>query len=198
VQNNLPTVISFFTNDWEYPEHAKRLKRECGILKLDCLIKERPGAGGYLENTCMKPFFILESLKELKRPVLWVDVDASIYKQPVFCKNLDADFAARPKAAGMSRKWHVGTLWFNYTPKAIAFLEKWCEMSHRLSDESALQDLWETNPDIKCKELPADYHLLLINNAKPTLNTVIAHRISDGKSKKEQRHLFCKHQQARQ
>ena len=193
-----PTLISFFTNDWEYPAHAKRLKRECEILKIDYVIKERPSAGGYLENTCMKPFFILECLKELKKPVLWVDVDASIYKTPALLKNLNADFAAMPKAAGMSRKWHVGTLWFNYTPKAIKFLEKWCKLSHKLSDESALQDLWENYQDINCFELPATYHLLLIHGNKPSHQTVIAHRISDGKSKKEQRHLFCKNQQARQ
>lgn len=192
-----PTIISFYTNDWEYPIHAQRLKRECAILKLDCLIKERASAGGYLENTCMKPFFILECLKELKRPVLWVDVDASIFKVPVLLKGLDADFAARPKAANMSRKWHVGTLWFNYTQKALDFLEKWCELSNQLSDESALQDLWDKYQDINYYELPETYHLLLIHGNKPTHNTVIAHRISNGKSKQAQRHLFCKHQQKR-
>lgn len=28
----LPLIVSFYTNDWEYPIHAARLKRECGRL----------------------------------------------------------------------------------------------------------------------------------------------------------------------
>jgi hypothetical protein len=190
--NLMPTIISFFTQDWEYPNHAKRLIKECKMLNLDFLIKERESAGGYLQNTCMKPFFILECLKELKRPVLWVDIDASIYHRPIIFENLSKDMAARPKAPQIARKWHVGTLWFNYTPKAINFLEKWCQLSNELSDEYALQKLWETNPDIDYLELPSEYHFILLKNMNPNHKTVIAHRISSGGSKKEQEYIWKK------
>jgi hypothetical protein len=48
-------IVSFYTNDWEYPAHAERLRKECDALKLEHHIKEMPSAGGYLQNTCIKP-----------------------------------------------------------------------------------------------------------------------------------------------
>lgn len=184
----LPIIISFYTNDWEYPKHADRLKKECRELHLQHDIQELKSAGGYLENTRMKPKFILDMLRKHKRPVLWIDVDGSIYQSPTFFDDLTCDFAARPKVGDQAdgRMWHVGTLWFNYTEKAIKFLEAWVELSTEVSDESALQDLWQSYQDVECAQIPREYHELMIRNWQKKPSTVIAHRISNGISKRQQ------------
>lgn len=185
-----PILISFFTNDWQYPQHGERLKGECRNLGIQYDIQELPSAGGYLQNTCMKPQFILEMLKKHKQPVLWVDVDASIYATPDFFNDLEVDFSGRPKVGRQAdgRKWHVGTMWFNYTPKTLIFLERWVELSNKVSDELALHELWGEFQDITYVEMPESYHRIM--NVDSSRGVVISHRISSGRSKKLQTHLF--------
>ena len=67
--SNHPLIISFYTDDWTYPQHADRLRGECDRLGLAHHIERRPSAGGYLENTCQKPTFILECLQRYGRPL---------------------------------------------------------------------------------------------------------------------------------
>jgi hypothetical protein len=195
----LPTIISFFTNDWEYPKHARRLKYECKKLKLNAIIENRPSAGGYLENTCLKPFYIREMLLKLQHPVLWVDVDGSIYQQPVLFDGLDADVSFCEKPPHHNRKWHVGTMWFNYTPATLAFMDKWCEMTGNMTDESALEDMHCANllDDLRIVAMPKTYHEYSNRGFPVNNDTVISHRISTGKSKMEQRPIWQGDSQSR-
>lgn len=188
----LPLIVSFYTRDWEYPQHAVRLARECVALGLDFRIDERPSAGGYLENCCLKPYFIRDMLK-LGRPILWIDVDGSIIRRPVFFDGLDVDFAARKMAAGRARTWHVGTMFFRPTPAMIAFVDKWCELCGGLSDESALDALWNECQDITTSDIPQEYFQIARGRFyRPPTDTVIYHRISDGPSKQAQRQRWDK------
>lgn len=189
-----PLVISFFTPDWVYPQHGKRLRDECVALDLDSYIVERASAGGYLENTRQKPVFILETLRAMQRPVLWIDVDASIYQPPVFFSELAADISLRPKdRTKYKRQWHVGTMWFNYTPAAISFLEAWCATLKDVSDESALEDLHRAGHPGVIEPMPKTYHEIGLPPFKVQPDTVIMHRISTGQSKHDQSHRFTAH-----
>lgn len=181
----MTTIISFYTNDWTYPAHAERLKKECDAIGINSLIEELPTTGSYLKNTCMKPQFILDKLNEIKSPVLWVDVDGSIYKKPELIDMLDCDFAAKRMSAERSRTWHVGTMWFNYTPRMIHFLESWIKNIGVISDESALEKTWsEMSGLISTYDLPPEYFHIIRRTREIPKDTVIAHRISDGESKK--------------
>ena len=189
----LPVVISFYTNDWEYPQHAIRLTSECLKLNLKYVIKERPSKGGYLENTCQKPFFIRECLRSLNAPVLWVDVDASIYKRPIFFDGLDADVSLKHKdPKKYRRKYHVGTMWFNNTPMAYRLLDLWCERVGSLSDESTLEDIYSEIESEGCRivDMPVEYHEIQKRDFRILADTVIMHRLSKGESKKKQRARF--------
>lgn len=186
----LPLIVSFYTNDWEYPEHAKRLKKECEALGLEYRIEERPSAGGYLQNTCLKPFFIRDMLEQERRPVLWIDVDGSICAVPKFFRNLAVDFAAKRMSAQRKRTWHVGTMYFNYTPATLSFVNRWCELSGPMSDESALESLWRETPNITTSDIPPEYFELAIGRWQRNPATVIYHRISDSESKRLQRPTF--------
>lgn len=182
----MTTLISFYTKDWKYPKHAERLKRECDSFGVPYRIDELKSTGSYLRNTCLKPKFILDCLKQLKSPVLWVDVDASLLGKPsCFYCDIDQDFAARRMSENRDRTWHVGTMWFNYKPNAIEFLEKWVENTGNLSDESALEKTWQDYGwmlDTFC--LPKEYFYIERKAQPPPSGTVIMHRISDSEMKK--------------
>lgn len=197
----MPLIISFYTPDWLYPKHAARLKRECQRLNLRYRIEPRKSAGGYLQNTCIKPYFIREMLKSSKRPVLWIDVDGSILKRPIFCENLSVDFAARKMPIYRKKIWHVGTMFFNYSANALNLVDRWCEEAGSWSDETALDNVWkrdlekevlseddfEKTLDLTFTEIPRTYFELARKASyKPTSQTVIYHRISNGPSKRAQ------------
>lgn len=181
----MTTLISFYTPDWKYPHHAERLKRECEALGVPYKIEELKSTGSYLRNTCLKPQYILDCLKELKSPVLWVDVDASLLRREMFY--IQADFAARPMSPDRDRTWHVGTMWFNYTPAMIEFLEKWIENTGNLSDESALEKTWQDHGFlIETCHLPPEFFYIERKARKPSEGTIIMHRISDSAMKRRE------------
>ena len=181
-------IISFYTDDWEYPRHAKRLRAECGSLGIDNYIVELPSTGSYLKNTCLKPRFILDCLMKFKEPVLWIDVDASILDYPHLAGILEVDFAARMMAEDRARTWHVGTMWFNYTQAMVIFLESWIENTGKLSDESALEKTWSDNGwMLTTHSLPPEYfYIIRYRHHMIPEGTIIAHRISSGESKKNE------------
>lgn len=191
----MTTIISFYTKDWKYPQYAAALKADCERLNVPCRIEELPTTGSYLKNTCMKPQFILGKLSELKSPVLWVDVDASLYETPA-C-DYKSDFAARRMPEHRDRTWHVGTMWFNYTPSMISFIERWIENTGNLSDESALDKTWrDIGGTINTADLPPQYFYIEKKGQRIPQGTVIMHRISGGQIKRMEMPIARKKREA--
>jgi len=182
-----PLIISFFTDDWEYPRHAERLKKECDDLGLHHRIERMESSGGYLQNCSMKPDYIFRCLREEQKPVLWIDVDASIFKLPEYFVDLDADISAKKMPANRIRVWHVGTLWFNYNKKTLNYVKKWSEIPKEWSDELNFDLLYKSeSDDINIVDMPDTYFRLTKPTQSQDPNTVILHRISQGLSKKNQ------------
>jgi hypothetical protein len=189
--DDYPTIISFYTQNWKYPSYATAMKRDCTRLGLQHHIVERADTRDWLKNTRLKPKFIYETLLELKRPVLWIDVDGSILKVPeIFKADYPFDFAAKKKSTTSERIWHVGTMYFNYTPSAMDFLKEWNDkiVDEKWSDELSLDLLWkqhkESSTNLRTDELPVQYFKMLNANAPdPNNDTVICHRASKGDSK---------------
>ena len=176
-----PLIISFYTKDWLYLQHAQRLQKECKALGLNHLIVEKPSRNSYLKNTCIKPEFILECF-ELKRPLLWIDVDASIYKKPDFFLEDGFDFQAKKITNPQrTRVWHVGTMYFNPSAKMEEFMKDWIA-ALRVTDEQALEQTWRSWKDkIISRDIPQAY--FEIEPSKPSKDCVIYHRLSKGSSK---------------
>lgn len=177
----MTTLISFYTNDWKYPQYARSLKADCERVGISSKIEELPSTGSYLKNTCLKPQFILDKLHELKSPVLWVDVDASILSKPTLFLGCEwgHDFSARRMPEERTRTWHVGTMWFNYTPSMILFMQRWIENTGNLSDESALDRTWqEIGETITTSDLPPQYFYIEKKGQRVPPGTIIMHRIS--------------------
>lgn len=187
-----PLVVSFFTKDWEYSQHATRLREECKQLGLDSYIVEVESTGSYIKNCCIKPFFLRNCLKTFNRPILWIDVDGSIYKKPDYFLDTNWDFQAKKMPKSRSRIYHVGTIWINNTPQALEFLDKWCEKTGDMTDESSLdQTLKSKDWDLRHRDIPPEYFVIGLK----TEETVILHRLSRGESKRKERELFTKYEQ---
>jgi len=151
-------LVSFYTPTWEYPAHARRLRNECEVLGVDHHIVEREDVKGWLANTRQKPLVLLEALRELKRPILWTDVDGSLCRRPVGLRK-DVDFMARARPPKQERAWHVDTLYFNTTPRAEELLELWIEHLTDHSDGLALHQAWQSGRwGGRSAPLPAEYY----------------------------------------
>ncbi|MFA7327346.1 MAG: hypothetical protein WC121_11820 [Candidatus Kapaibacterium sp.] len=149
-------VVSFFTA--EYRDHAPRLRSECDRLGLRHRIEELPTTGSYLRNCCLKPGFILDSLRAVREPVLWVDVDSSICAYPAFFSDSDPyDMQARRMRAPRKRAWHVSAMWWNYTPDALAYLERWAGNVGESEDEAAMEKTWREGLPLRTRDIPAPY-----------------------------------------
>lgn len=185
-----PVIVSFYTKDWKYPQHAQRLKKECEALGLEYMIEERPSKGGYIQNCCIKPFFILDCLKK-GRPVLWIDVDGSILQKPDFFLDHSFDFQARKMPETRRRTWHVGTMYFNPTAKTLKFVQAWCENTGDMTDESSLDQTFKSKDwGLSVRNIPSEYFRVLKPNEQPSAGDVICHRLSNGQSKQQQTRQF--------
>lgn len=188
-QSEYPLIISFYTDDWEYPLHAARLRAECEALGLRYRIERKPTTGSYLKNCCIKPSFILECLKDEQGPVLWIDVDGSIVQKPDFFLDNpdDYDFQARRMDPNhRKRTWHVGTQWWNYTDEAIAFMDRWIANTGDMTDESALEVTVRQGEDLRTRNIPAEYFMWSHHYRDKPDKVVIYHRESKSDSKKRE------------
>lgn len=180
-----PLIISYYTNDWVYPEHADRFIKECQQFGLDHHVVKKPTTNNYIRNTAIKPFFIRECLINFKRPVFWVDVDAIIL-QPVIEPPDVFDIAAcKYLNSNLNRTWAVASLWFNYTPAALAFLDEWCNRAELGTDEAAFDSAWQAiGSQVKIGVLPETYHFVKWSHRLEIPdNTVICHQLSKSEDK---------------
>lgn len=190
------TVISFFTQDWEYPRYAQHLIEDCVRLDLDYKIEELASDHDYLKNCNKKPLFIRDTLHELKRPVLWMDADGSIVGRPaILDTDLDYDIAGN-QAEWDANKIHVGSIWFNYTPRALALIERWCAQSENAAqdDDVSFNDILKSyRKDLKILSLPSEYFVILKSPASPIpQGACIVHRLSTGASKEQYKNQLAK------
>lgn len=178
----LPTIVSFYTQDFQYPQHAQRLKAECEARGLRHYIQCLPSTGSYLGNTRLKPFFLREALALVGGPILWIDVDGSILNQPLECEEAytnGMDVGLRPITKGdRVRRWHVGTIWLKPGYLASRFLDEWCKQVSDMTDESALHHLDKERPLehwLRVWHLPPRYFYI---GKTPPPDTVVMHRLS--------------------
>jgi hypothetical protein len=184
------TVVSFYTPDWKYPEYAQSLVDDCKRLELDFAIESKLSTNTYVGNCNLKPYFIREKLQELKKPILWMDVDGSIVTRPALLSTTEIDnfdMAGNRSLTDASRI-HVGSIWFNYTDITMEFVDTWCEaIAARGIDDSVFNGLWQKLFNkIKFYELPPEYFVILSNLQAPVPeSSCIIHRLSNSSLKQD-------------
>lgn len=179
-----PTVISFYTPEWRYPEFAEKLRKDCQRHRLQYLIEERESKNDYVKNCNIKPEFIKEKLLETKGPVIWIDVDGSIVKLPrlmIDAAEQNYDIAANRPLHDIKRI-HVGSFMLNYTQPILDFIDHWLYEIKRKNgiDDAAFNGVFRDHQDkMKILELPAEYFTLLAKHSDPVPEqAVIVHRLS--------------------
>ncbi len=161
-----PVIISYYTKNTVYEKEMEGLIETCDELGLQYDIEGISDLGSWEANCNFKPSFILKKLKELKRPVLWVDCDTAILKKP---QEFDCDisFGINEKLdAKDPSKIFAGTVFINYTAKSLSFLKAWIErialeMQKKqpidLIEQESLRDLFFLQKDLKIDPLPKGY-----------------------------------------
>jgi hypothetical protein len=138
-------VISFYSDvdgRTYYSDHAKRLSKNLDDLSIPHIIREKKSKGSYRSNCLSKPRFILELLNEIRKPLVWLDIDSIVHKTldvfDNFKDNVDVGMAF-PKiptkedpTIGIPK---ASPIYVNNTPKALEFLYAWIEASERIEKE---------------------------------------------------------------
>ena len=79
-----PIVISFYSDiegkDY-YSRNAKRLMKQLDNLGIEYDIQEKESLGDYRLNCLSKPEYILNKMRELNRPVIWLDIESRVHQK---------------------------------------------------------------------------------------------------------------------
>lgn len=138
------TIIAFHTPDELYANEAKRMKASIERFGLTHDITEIPTIGSWVENCSMKPTWILRKRKEIRGPLLYVDVDTVFHSDPwPYLSQYDGDIAVMIYRDG---QLNSSTIWINDTPNALQLLEDWklqCDQARDVYDQLVLQGIIE-------------------------------------------------------
>lgn len=171
------TLISYYTDNWAYPEYARKLKGRCRELQISYRVKHLQDTGTWISNTRLKPQFIYETLLSKNTPILWVDVDSTLVQAPPV--DLSYDVGAVPKRVKTEKTFFVSTIFINNTPKGIEFAKRWAECPIEGSDHMAMEHIWREGYDGKFWMMPEEY-----SNHKLTPETYIQIGLSSDPDKR--------------
>lgn len=153
-----PVVISFYCGAQYYYDAAEQLREDCAKwgLESDIVEIEKRPEENWIDICRRKIPFYLEMLRKHQRPVMWIDVDSRIVKFPHLLDGATCDIAGflrqlkyisgfDPYAS--ARFFMPCVLYFNYTPRTIAFLEFMAKLEREsqvaATDDFFLQEAWE-------------------------------------------------------
>lgn len=164
-----PVIVSFYTKNTLYEEQVQRLMASCDKLKLEFHVVGIESFGSWELNCAYKPFFLLECLKTLRKPILWVDADGEVVRRPLK-KDLQGDIAAY---CAEELPWtHIskvrsGTVFIDATDGGERALRLWAEEmtamfsnptgDEPLIDQIALRKGLQEPKDFQVGQLPLSY-----------------------------------------
>lgn len=168
-----PTVVSFFGGEHLYQTAAEQLRQDCVALDLDHDIVELPVRADetWLDICRRKITFYLEMHRKHRRPILWLDVDSRLRMLPPALDGATCDMAGFLRGfrylrdfdpVALPRFFAPFALYFNYTPRATAFLEllaRTAEVAPEdVSDDYILQEAWlRHEQQLSVMVLPPDF-----------------------------------------
>jgi hypothetical protein len=129
------TIIAFHTPDEVYRAEAARLKKTLDALGLKYHFFEVSPEKNWVRTTLLKPSWIQKAREELSGPLLYIDVDAFVHRDPwPYLSQYTGDLAAVVYENG---ELNSATIWVNDTPGARTLLSRWLELANkRRGDDS--------------------------------------------------------------
>lgn len=181
-----PLIVSYYTKNTLYEKDAARLRRSCEQFGLPFQIEGIEPFGKWHEHVCHKPLFILKKLKELKRPLFWIDADGEIVE-----KLPDPDFNCDISLRTFNHfpqdhpcHLYAATAYIDYSPKSLSLIDAWsegCQEKLRsepeleVSDQVILNALLQTGK-VHFKPLPPAYAALF--DEELPLKYIVQHQAS--------------------
>jgi len=172
-----PLIATAFTITSHLGDYYKRcvtrLVRSCIRFDLPHLVLPLEQQNGWDAGCATKIVVIQKLLKQLNRPLLWLDADAEILSYPSLFETIDCEMAL----ASVSGHWLTGTLYFK--PIALPFIEAWRQKTGQDVDEVALVKLYTSSPKNyrpRMVMLPDAYNVA-IHADSDLSNVVIGHHM---------------------
>jgi hypothetical protein len=172
-----PLIVTAYTITSHLGDYYKRcvtrLVRSCIKFDLPHLVLPLEQQSGWDAGCATKIVVIQQLLKQLNRPLLWLDADAEILSYPNLFETIDCEMAL----ASVSGHWLTGTLYFK--PIALPFIETWKQRTGKDVDEVALVKLYTSSPK-NCRPqmimLPDAYNVA-IHTTSDLSKVVIGHHM---------------------
>lgn len=177
-----PVFVSFYTDNWKYPQLAARLIEQLESLGLKHDIRSRIQGADWLANTRIKAHFIREML-DLYPVIIWIDVDCDVHQMPRMLMDFSEDLLLRPHSTVPGRAWHVSVMGWKSTRQTKALCSAWIKQADRAggTDEAAFDSVIGRHASkLKIGRMPLKYHRL---PDEPDDNAVITIGISQDEDK---------------
>ncbi|MBU3078665.1 class I SAM-dependent methyltransferase [Sphingomonas quercus] len=177
-------IVSFYTANNEYAEHAARLRATLDQFGLDYVLHPIDATARWEHVCAYKAEFILAQWEASDHPIVWIDADATVEALPELFSALAADVALHKwtwNHAEHDRGWEFcsGTLYFGKTELARDLLKQWvlrCKADPLTWDQVHLSSAWcdvSSVKPLKTSWLPRSY--LHIDGAPGAEPAVIRH-----------------------
>jgi hypothetical protein len=174
------TIVGFFTQNTAYEGEAERLANSTQQMSLPLELVPIEAGSDWLAGVRMKPGVLLELRRRLRGPLLYVDVDAIIHKNPwPYLRSYRGDVAV---SGHKDEAIISGTVLLNDTVGAIRFVEAWiaAHLSNPESwDQHSLQSVVQThrqkNDLFRIQYLPPTMCRVFDRHYNPPVHAVIEH-----------------------
>ena len=173
-----PIITSYYTKGTAYETEVEQLRITLRRFNLDNDIEGILDKGSWHKNTYYKPKFIQKMMKKHPgRPVVFVDADAKIRRNPVLFNDFDCDFACHFKG---ETELLSGTLYFGNTRGSQYLINKWIEKDVLFPKthmpQKNLRAVFDEQKDkIKWEALPVEYCTIFDSRSRHKINPVIEH-----------------------
>ena len=130
---NTPFLTFYYDYDDSkyYESCANRLKNQIESSGGVLIIKNPLLSNSYNINCLNKPKIILETLLELKSPLIWIDADSNLNKLPTefdILNSKDIGFVLRNHDY---KTPHAALIYFNFNENSLHFLNTWKNKSEK-------------------------------------------------------------------
>lgn len=151
-------VVSGYTINTPYEKEVETLKKTLKKFRISTdHIVSYENKGSWEKNCQEKAKIIKQKLKELKKPIVWLDADSELFAYPNLFNDIKEEVAFNSYNLGLNGC----VLYFKPTEKVFELIEKWIEKNNKnpkefFGDQTHLKEVIKEN-NISYYELPNSY-----------------------------------------
>jgi hypothetical protein len=153
-------VVSFFTENNEYKEHAQNLINSLDKFNIYHEVHAISSDLPWEQICALKSKFMLDQWKNSDVPIVWLDADATAEAPFEVFNTCTADFAIH---RWLGHEFASGTIYFGKSNTALELLERWalrCEADPNTWDQIHLESAWcdiASRGSLETQWLPRSY-----------------------------------------